>query len=137
MAVVQAINSSLLSYMHIIREPGKSPDPYDAFAIPTNVVEDVMRNQFSGDGSIGPSDHLYMIEARCSLFKLSGISQDDVKKKLFYVSLKGEARNWYHSLKHINKLEWEYLKKEFYPRYYSPIKAYGDRSHIYNFWPHP
>ena len=97
--------------MHIIREPEKPPDLYDAFAIPANVVEDVMREQFLGDGSIGPSDNLYLIEARCSLFKLSGISQDEVKKKLFYVSLKGEARNWYHSLKHIDKLDWNILRR--------------------------
>jgi hypothetical protein len=47
--------------------------------------------------------------------------------------LKGEARDWYHSLNHFDGLDWEYLKKALYVKYYSPFKAYCDRSHIYIF----
>ena len=31
----------------------------------------------------------------------------------------------------------DYVKRAFYLKYYTPLKAYGDRSLIYNFWPHP
>jgi hypothetical protein len=56
-----------------------------------------MKDPFTSDEIQGPSNKL---EASCSIFKLSGISHDDVKKKLFYVSLQGEAKKWYHSLNH-------------------------------------
>jgi hypothetical protein len=56
-----------------------------------------MKDMFTSDGSQEPSDHLYKLEARCSLFKLSGISHANVKN-FFYVSLQGEAKQWYHSL---------------------------------------
>ena len=93
MAAVQFINSSLLIYMHIIKEKSKPPEHKEPFAIPANVVEDVMKNPFAGDGNKTPSEHLQMIEERCSLFKLSGISHDEVKSKLFCVSLKGVQRS--------------------------------------------
>jgi hypothetical protein len=104
MAAAQVISAFLLSYMHLLKELEKPPDLNDAFKIPADDVDAVMREPFTGDGSMAPSDHLYSIEARYSLFKLSGISQDEAKKKLLYVSLKGEARNWYHSLKHTDRL---------------------------------
>jgi hypothetical protein len=73
-------------------------------------VEDIMKGQFLGNGSVGPSNHLFKIEWRCTLFKLSCISQE-VNKKIFYVSLNCEARNWYYSLKHIDIPDWELSRK--------------------------
>ena len=91
---------------------------------------------FAGDGSKSALDHLQLIEDRCSLFKLAGISEEEVKRKLLYLSLTGEARIWFKSLKEEYRLDWEFVKKAFYLKYYSPMKAYGDRCHIYNFCPH-
>jgi hypothetical protein len=34
-------------------------------------------------------------------------------------------------------LDWKNMKKALCLKYYPPIEAYGDRCHIYNFWPHP
>jgi hypothetical protein len=50
--------------------------------------------------------------------------------------MKGEEMEWYHSLKHSNGLDWEYFRKAFYVKYYSPYKAYCEHSYIYNFWLH-
>jgi hypothetical protein len=44
-----------------------------------------MKDPFTSDGIQGPSYHLYKLEVRYSLFKLLGISHDEVRKKLFYV----------------------------------------------------
>ena len=96
-----------------------------------------MKKALSGDGSKTALDHLQMIEERCSLFKLSGISEEEVKRKLFYLSLSGDARIWFRSLKKADRLNREMVTKAFYLKYYSPLKAYNDRCHIYNFYPHP
>jgi hypothetical protein len=83
------------------------------FIIPPDVVRDIIKDPFTGEGSQGPSDHLYKLEARCSLFKLSGIFHDDVKKN--YVPLEDEAKKWYHSLNHSDGLDWEYLENAYFP----------------------
>jgi hypothetical protein len=50
--------------------------------------------------------------------------------------VKGDANKWFHTLNHSDGISWEDLKKDFHMKYYSPFKAYCDRSHIYIFWPH-
>ena len=53
------------------------------FKIPAKIVERVMNNYYSGDGTVHPGDHLLFIHELCELFKCAGISMDQVKKKLF------------------------------------------------------
>ena len=63
----------------------------DAFKIPMKIVERVMNNCYYGDGTVHPGEHLLFIHELCRLFKCIGISTDQVKKKLFSLSLKGKA----------------------------------------------
>jgi hypothetical protein len=78
----QVLNVSLMSCFHSLKNPEKIVEKKKepSFIIPPHVVKDIMKDPFTGDGSQGPSDHLYKLEARCSMFTLSGISHDDVKK---------------------------------------------------------
>jgi hypothetical protein len=78
-------------------------------------------------------DHLQLIKDRCTLFKLPVVFEDEVKRKLLYLSLDDEARVWIHSINEENILDWEHMKKAFYLIYYPPIEAYRDREFIYNF----
>jgi hypothetical protein len=48
-----------------------------------------------------------------SLFKLFGIAEEDVKKILFYRLLSGDVREWYHSLLHTDRDNWDILKNVF------------------------
>ena len=61
------------------------------FKIPMKIVECVMNNCYFGDGTVHPSDHLHFIHELCELFKCAGISMDQVKRRLFSLSLKGRA----------------------------------------------
>jgi hypothetical protein len=63
----------------------------DPFKIPMKIVKRVMNNCYLGDGTIHPGDHLLFIHKLCELFKCAGISTDQVKRKLFSLSLKGRA----------------------------------------------
>jgi hypothetical protein len=69
------------------------------FKIPIKIVERAMNNCYLGDGTVHPSDHLLFIHELCKLFKCAGISTGEVKRKLFYFSLKGRAAEWYKTLK--------------------------------------
>jgi hypothetical protein len=80
---------------------GDEPPPaqLDPFKIPMKIVGRVMNNCYLGDGTIQPSDHLLFIHELCELFKCAGISTNQVKRKLFSLSLKGRAAEWYKLLK--------------------------------------
>src|SRR3954454_9151276 len=80
------------SYKHacdISNKPTKSIP----FKIPMKIVDRVMSNCYFGDRTVHPSDHLLFIHELCELFECAGISMDQVKRKLFSLSLKGRAEN--------------------------------------------
>jgi hypothetical protein len=79
-----------------------SCDPHTesiSFKIPMKIVERAMNNYYLEDGIVHPGDHLLFIHELCELFKCVGISISQVKRKLFSLSLKGRAMEWYKMLK--------------------------------------
>ena len=78
----------------------KSPPPPEIvpFKIPMGIVEQVLNNLYTVDGTLHPRFHLLRIIEYCSLFKLSGASEDIVMRKLFSLSLEEKALEWYQLL---------------------------------------
>ncbi|KAK1699093.1 hypothetical protein QYE76_015790 [Lolium multiflorum] len=66
----------------------------------------------------------------------NGIAMNEVRKKLFSISLSGKAAHWYKLLKNGDSLDWEDIVPLFYSKFYPPSEIHKDRNRIYNFWPH-
>ncbi|KAK1686640.1 hypothetical protein QYE76_047488 [Lolium multiflorum] len=64
------------------------------------------------------------------------IAMDEVRKKLFSLSLSGKAAHWYKLLDNGDSLEWNDIVPRFYSKFYPPSEIHKDRNRIYNFWPH-
>jgi hypothetical protein len=92
-------------------------DPHP-FKIPTKNVECAMNNCYLGDGTVHPGDHLLFIHELCELFKFERISTSRVKRKLFSLSLKGRATEWYKTLKDGRSIGWEEIVPLFYSKFY-------------------
>jgi hypothetical protein len=120
---------------HVDESP-PPPAELDPFKIPMKIVERVMDNCYSGDGTVHPGDHLLFIYELCELFKCAGISPSQVKRKLFSLSLKGRAEEWYRLLKDGPFIAWEEIVPLFYSKFYPPSEIHKDCNRIYNFWPH-
>ncbi|KAK1682309.1 hypothetical protein QYE76_043157 [Lolium multiflorum] len=73
---------------------------------------------------------------RCNLQPDEGISMNEVRKKLFTISLSGKAAHWYKLLKNGDSIDWEDIVPLFYSKFYPPSEIHKDRNRIYNFWPH-
>src|SRR4051812_39647908 len=111
------------------------PAKVDPFQIPAEIIHYAIDNCYYGDGTVHPGDHLLLLHELCSLFKCAGISDDQVKKKLFSISMKGRAEEWYNMLKNGRSLGWEEIVPLFYSKFYPPSEIHKDRNRIYNFWP--
>ena len=61
------------------------------YEIPLGMVEKLLANPFAGDGTLHPDLHLIFVDEVRGLFKLAGIPDDVVKRKVFPLSLKGDA----------------------------------------------
>ncbi|KAK1693057.1 hypothetical protein QYE76_009754 [Lolium multiflorum] len=68
--------------------------------------------------------------------RCAGIAMDEVRKKLFSISLSGKAAHWYKLLDNGDSLEWNDIVPRFYSKFYPPSEIHKDRNRIYNFWPH-
>jgi hypothetical protein len=108
----------------------------DPFKIPMKIVERVMNNCYLGDETVHPGDHLLFIYELYKLFNCAGISTDQVKRKLFSLSLKGRAAKWYKLLKNGRSIGWEEIVSLFYSKLYPSSAIHKDRNQISNFWPH-
>ena len=113
----------------------KAPPPTKIvpFKIPTIIIDLFMANRYAGDGH--PGDHLLYLSELCALFKLAGVSRDIVMRKLFSLSLKDKAWDWYRLLDNSHLLNWQELMPLFYAKFYPLHEIHQDRNYIYNFWP--
>jgi hypothetical protein len=110
----------------VVDEP--PPAQLDPFKIPMKIVERVMNNCYLGDGTIHPGDQLLFIHELCELFKCAGISLSQVKRKLFSLSVKGRATEWYRLLKDGPSIGWEEIVPLFYSKFYPPSEIHKDRN---------
>ncbi|KAK1664482.1 hypothetical protein QYE76_052641, partial [Lolium multiflorum] len=68
--------------------------------------------------------------------RCSNSGMNEVRKKLFTISLSGKAAHWYKLLKNGDSIDWEDIVPLFYSKFYPPSEIHKDRNRIYNFWPH-
>ena len=61
------------------------------------MIVKLLANPYVGDGTIHPDMHMHLIyvDEVCGLFKLAGLPEDEVNKKVFPLSLKGKELTWY------------------------------------------
>ena len=99
------------------------------------MVEKLLANPFLGDGTKHPVEHLIYVDKVCGLFKLAGVSGDVINKKVFPLSLKGDALTWYRLCDDTGSWNYKRLKLEFHQKFYPMHLVHRDRNYIYNFWP--
>src|SRR4051812_39557931 len=116
----------------------KSPPPTECipFKIPLGIIEKVMNDYYEGDGTVHPSTHLLKLTELCELFKISGLTRDEVMRKLFALSLKGKALEWYRLLDDSHLMDWEEIQSLFYSKFYPLHEVHENRNYVYNFYPH-
>jgi len=105
------------------------------FKIPMEIVERVMNDQYAGDGSVHPNAHLSKLTELCELFEVAGLSRESVMRKLFPLSLKDKAKEWYRLLDE-QPSNWKQLESLFNSKFYPLHEVHLDRNYIYNFCPH-
>ena len=99
------------------------------------MIEKPLANPYAGDGTLQPGMHLIYVDEVCGLFKLAGIPDDVAKKKVFPLSLKGDALVWYSQCDDMISWDYKRLKLEFHQKFYPMHLVHHDRNYIYKFWP--
>ena len=101
------------------------------FEMPSGMIEKLVANPFTGDGTLHPDLHLIYVDEVCGLFKLVGIPGDFIKKKVFPLSLKGDAWTWYRLCDDTGSWNYKRLKLEFHQKFYPMHLVHRDHNYIY------
>ena len=101
-----------------------SPQPTEPtknvyFEIPSGMIEKLLANPFGGDGTLHLDLHLIDVDEVCGLFNLAGMPEDVIKKKVFHLSLKGDALTWFSLCDDIGSWNYQRLKLEFHQKFYN------------------
>ncbi|KAK1604843.1 hypothetical protein QYE76_028516 [Lolium multiflorum] len=104
----------------------------NACGYPVKIKLRVMRQAHSQDAALlkgqvvaylpGGGDEIFAI-VTCE-----SISMNEVRKKLFTISLSGKAAHWYKLLKNGDSIDWEDIVPLFYSKFYPPNKTLLDTS---------
>ena len=89
-----------------------------------------MNDRYAGDGTVHPSVHLLKLTELCELFKISGLTRGEVMRKLFALSLKGKALEWYRLLDDSHLLDWEEIQSLFYSKFYPLHEVHENRNYV-------
>ena len=112
-------------------QPTKPIENETPFEIPSGLMEKLLANTYTGDGTKHLDEHLHYVDDVCGLFKLAGIPDDAVKKKAFPLSLERDALTWYRLCDDMRSLNYKRLKLEFHQKYYPMHLVHRDRNYIY------
>src|SRR3954464_2044424 len=93
-----------------------TPTEIVPYKIPSGIIDYVLDNCYTGEGHLG--EHLLYLSQLCSSFKLAGVTMEFVMKKLFSLSLKDKASDWYKLRGNSDLLEWPELMSLLYAKFY-------------------
>jgi hypothetical protein len=105
------------------------------FEIKTSAIRMVQHSPFTGKED--PNLHLQAFIQLCHTFNVDGVTQDQMRERLFPFSLLGKALQWYHSQPAEAVKNWNTLTKAFMKEYYSPGKTQSLRNKIATFVQYP
>jgi hypothetical protein len=105
------------------------------FEIKTSTIRMVQHSPFTGKED--PNLHLQAFIQLCQTFNMDGVTQNQMRARLFPFSLLGKALQWFHSQPVETMQNWNTLMKAFMKEYYSPGKTQSLRNKIATFVQYP
>jgi hypothetical protein len=91
------------------------------FKIKTSTIPIVQHSPFTGKED--PNLHLQAFIKLCQTFNMDGVTQDQMRARLFSFSLLGKALQWFHSQPAETVQDWNALMRAFIKEYYSSVSG--------------
>jgi hypothetical protein len=105
------------------------------FEIKTSTIRMVQHSPFTGKED--PNLHLQAFVQLCQTFNMDGVTQDQMRARLFPFSLLEKALQWFYSQLAETVQDWNALMRAFMKEYYSSGKTQSLRNKIATFAQYP
>ena len=106
-------NSNMSASKGEFPEPSSKPNLSFGYELHPGMIAMVRAQPFSGLENENPCHHLHEFEEMCSCLRISGMTQQTLKWKLFPFSLMGKAKQWYTFAIESTNGDWDELKDKF------------------------
>jgi hypothetical protein len=106
-----------------------------SFEIKTSTIRMLQHSPFTGKEDLNL--HLQAFVQLCQTFNMDGVTQDQMRARLFPLSLLGKALQWFYSQPAETVQNWDTLMRAFMKEYYSPGKTQSLHSKIVTFSQYP
>jgi putative heme degradation protein len=93
------------------------------FEIKTSTIRMVQHSPFTGRKDLNL--HLQAFIQQCQTFNMDGVTQDQMRARLFMFSLLGKALQWFYSQPAETVQNWDALMRAFMKKYYSLGKTHS------------
>ena len=97
------------------------PAPPQNFEIKSGTLRALQ--EFHGYDSENPYDHIRDFEAICGTVKITNMTDDEFRLRVFPFSLKDRAKTWLNSLPPASITSWEQMTRLFFKKFYPKLKT--------------
>jgi hypothetical protein len=105
------------------------------FEIKTSMIHMMQHSPFTGKED--PNLHLQAFVQLCQTFNMDEVTQDQMRARLYLLSLLRKALQWFYSQPVETVQNWDTLMRAFMKEYYSPGKTQSLRNKIATFAQYP
>ena len=110
-------NSFIHNKYSAIKQPAIDANDYE---LEPAVITMVQQNQFAGQSTENPNEHLGQFLRIENSIKLSGVKPEVIQLQLFPFSLRDRAITWFDSLPHKSVDTWEELMRAYCNKFFNP-----------------
>ena len=102
------------------------------FELKPALITMVQQNQFAGNSTENPNEHLGRFLRIANSIKLSGVRPEVIQLQLFPFSLRDMAITWFNSLPQESVNTWEELMRAYFSKFFIPSLPFEQRREITN-----
>ena len=122
-------NSFIHNKYSAIKQPAIDANDYE---LEPALIAMVQQNQFVGQSTENPNEHLGQFLRIVNSIKLSGVKPEVIQLQLFPFSLRDMAITWFDSLPHESVDTWEELMRAYFSKFFIPSLPSKQRREITN-----
>ncbi|XP_042022905.1 uncharacterized protein LOC121770193 [Salvia splendens] len=109
----------------------------NSFELRPGLIDRAEANAFGGTGSEDANKHLTKFIQISNTVKANGVTDEQVRLRLFPFSLKDEARDWYDSMGPNSVPTWDAMVELFLEKYYPPSETLKRQAEVIQYKMHP
>ncbi|XP_042057978.1 uncharacterized protein LOC121802379 [Salvia splendens] len=124
---------NMYAYHGVANPPVGNNVHANTFELRRGLIQMAENNAFRGRPTEDPNKHLTKFIQICNTTKINGVTDEQIRLRVFPFSLEDDAKDWLDSMEPDSIRTWEAMVEKFLEKYYPPSEALKRQSEIISF----